>query len=226
MITVRVHGVVVEPATRGFAVILIDDNTKKWLPIFIGPFEAKAIADELDNVKPPRPLTHDLMKNLLDSLGAKVLKIGITDLRDSTFYATVNLELNSAKMEIDARPSDAIALALRTKSPILVAEEIMEKAGQESLPQEHHEDEKTKKINELRMKLHASIENENFEDAARVRDELRKLIHPVLEKKLKALRNKLDEALKNENIDEISKLKHEIQKLEAQEKQDDTAENK
>lgn len=171
MIQVKIHGVVLDPINKGFAVILTDNENKKWLPIYVGPFEAQAIAMELENTKPPRPLTHDLMKNILDSLNVKISRISIIDLRDNTFYATISLEENGLHREIDARPSDAIALALRTKSPIFVSEEVLNKAGLQSAPKE---DENTKKMRELQAKLMESIEKENYEAAAKIRDEIKK----------------------------------------------------
>lgn len=171
MIQAKIHGVVLDPINKGFAVILTDNENKKWLPIYVGPFEAQAIAMELENTKPPRPLTHDLMKNILDSLNVKISRISIIDLRDNTFYATISLEENGLHREIDARPSDAIALALRTKSPIFVSEEVLNKAGLQSAPKE---DEKTKKMRELQTKLMESIEKENYEAAAKIRDEIKK----------------------------------------------------
>ena len=171
MIEVKIHGVVLDPASRGFAVILTDAINKKWLPIYVGPFEAQAIAMELENAKPLRPLTHDLIKNLLDLLSIQVSKVTVIDLKDNTFYATISLEQNGLKKEIDARPSDAIALALRTKAPIFVSEEVINKAGLDTAP---HEDEKAKKMRELQNKLNEAIEKEDYEGAARIRDEIKK----------------------------------------------------
>ena len=119
MIPVKIQGVIVDPQSRSFAVILTDEIGKRWLPIFIGPFEAQAIAAELENFKPPRPLTHDLIKNILENLAAKVVKVSITYLKENTFFATIVVDVNGDQREIDSRPSDAIAVALRMASSSL-----------------------------------------------------------------------------------------------------------
>lgn len=174
MVPVKVQGVVVDPVSRGFAVILRDDINDKWLPIYIGPFEAQSIAMEMENTKLPRPGTHDLIKIILDNLNANVVKVNISNLRDNTFYATITVETNGIQKDIDSRPSDAIAIALRTKAPILVAEEIITQAGVLSHPH-HNMDEKTTKLHDLQNKLTKLIENENYEEAAKLRDEISKL---------------------------------------------------
>ncbi len=174
MVPVKVQGVVADPVSRGFAVILRDELNNKWLPIYIGPFEAQAIALEMDNTKLPRPGTHDLIKIILDNLNASVIKVNINSLKDNTFYSTITVEVNGAQKEIDSRPSDAIAVALRSKAPILVAEDIIAQAGVASPPHQNM-DEKTTRINDLQTKLAKLIENENYEEAAKLRDELGRL---------------------------------------------------
>jgi bifunctional DNase/RNase len=104
-----------------YALILKETNGPRRLPIIIGAFEAQSIALEMEGIKPPRPLTHDLMKNLIDSLGGELIDVLINDLRDGTFFAHINLDTQ----EIDARPSDAIAIAVRYGAPIFVAEKVM-----------------------------------------------------------------------------------------------------
>lgn len=111
--------------THDPVVILKDVDGKRYLPILIGPFEATAIALALEGTPVPRPLSHDLMKSIIESLKAKVLRIIIHDIHDNTFYAKVVLETSNGTLEIDARPSDSIALALRTNSPIFVSERII-----------------------------------------------------------------------------------------------------
>jgi len=111
--------------THDPVVILKDVDGKRYLPILIGPFEATAIALALEGTPVPRPLSHDLMKSIIESLKAKVLRIIIHDIHDNTFYAKVVLETAGGTLEIDARPSDSIALALRTNSPIFVSERII-----------------------------------------------------------------------------------------------------
>lgn len=106
-------------------VILKDVEGKRFLPILIGPFEATAIALALENTPVPRPLSHDLMKSIIEALKAKVLRVVINDIYENTFYARIVLEYGGKNLEIDARPSDSIALALRTNAPIFVSEKII-----------------------------------------------------------------------------------------------------
>jgi len=106
-------------------VILKDVEGKRFLPILIGPFEATAIALALENTPVPRPLSHDLMKSIIEALKAKVLRVVINDIHENTFYARIVLEYGGKNLEIDARPSDSIALALRTNAPIFVSEKII-----------------------------------------------------------------------------------------------------
>ena len=127
-IEMKVAGITMDPFSNTPIVILKDLEGNKALPIWIGVLEASAIAAELGNVKPLRPMTHDLMQNILDDLNVKVTRIEVTDLKDNTFYATIYLSMVDNKLAIDARPSDSIALALRTNSPIFVNEEVIEKS--------------------------------------------------------------------------------------------------
>jgi len=179
--TVVVQGVVVDQNKKGFAVILRDDISNKWLLIYVGPFEAQAIALEMDNVKLPRPGTHDLIKMILDNLNARVIKVSINELRDNTFFASITVETNGIQREIDSRPSDAIAVALRAKVPILVAEKVINEAGVEAHPH-HNMDEKAKQIKILHENLTVAIEKENYEEAAKIRDEIYKINNPGREK--------------------------------------------
>jgi hypothetical protein len=114
--------------TNSPIIILKDLEGDKTLPIWIGLLEATAIASEMENVKFSRPMTHDLMKNLLDQLNTRVARIEICDLRDNTFYALVYLAAQDKELTMDARPSDAIALALRMQAPIFVDEEVIQKS--------------------------------------------------------------------------------------------------
>ncbi len=110
-------------------VILKENSAERYLPIWIGPAEADAIAVKLQGITTPRPLTHDLLYSVIHTLGAKVDFIVITELRNDTFYAKINISINSSHMEIDSRPSDAIALAVRAKAPIYAEEVVLDKAG-------------------------------------------------------------------------------------------------
>jgi len=125
----KVLGLTVDRDSNTPIVVLKDPKSETLLPIVIGRFEASAITAELERVSFPRPMTHDLMKNLIGHLGAKVNRVEVCDLRDDTFYAWIYLMVNSREMRIDARPSDALAIALRTRSPIFVDERVLEKSG-------------------------------------------------------------------------------------------------
>ena len=126
LIEMKVAGITMDPFSNTPIVILKDIQGKTALPIWIGILEASAIATELGDVKPPRPMTHDLLKNILERLNATVTRVEVTDLKDNTFFATIFLSILNKSFSIDARPSDAIALALRTNSPIYVNEKVVE----------------------------------------------------------------------------------------------------
>ncbi len=125
----KVAGITVDPFTNTPIVLLKDSEEKDVLPIWIGLLEASSIATALENIETPRPMTHDLIKNLLDSLGVKILKIEVNDLKDNTYYALIHLDVNRKRMVIDSRPSDAIAIALRTSAPIFVEESVIQPQG-------------------------------------------------------------------------------------------------
>ena len=110
-------------------VILRQKDSDRYLPIWIGPAEADAIAVKLQGISVPRPLTHDLVRSIVDNLGASIAHIVVSDLQDDTFFAKVVLTSNGKDMEVDSRPSDAIALAVRAKVPIYVEEVVLDKAG-------------------------------------------------------------------------------------------------
>ena len=128
MLRMKVYGLTIDPMTNSPIIILKDLEGDKTLPIWIGLLEATAIASEMENVKFSRPMTHDLMKNLLDQMNTRVARIEICDLRDNTFYALVYLATQDKELTMDARPSDAIALALRMQAPIFVDEEVIQKS--------------------------------------------------------------------------------------------------
>lgn len=109
--------------------ILKEKNGPRYLPIWIGPFEAEAITVKLRSVAAPRPLTHDFIKNIIDGIGAMVSFVVVNDLHDDTFFARVVLQIQGKDIEIDSRPSDAIAIALRTNAPIYVEDSVLDKAG-------------------------------------------------------------------------------------------------
>jgi bifunctional DNase/RNase len=129
MLEMKVRGLTLDPLSNMALVILRDLEGSKALPIWVGISEANAIALEIEQVPTPRPMTHDLIKNILEGLSAAVTKIVVNDLRDNTFYATIHLSLQGQEYRIDSRPSDAIAVALRVKAPIFVTLDVIERAG-------------------------------------------------------------------------------------------------
>src|SRR5438105_1603465 len=129
MIECRIESIRVSLVTQHRVVILKEVDSERYLPIWIGPYEADAIALELQEVPVARPLTHDLMRSIIGELGASVTHVLINDLRDDTFFARIVLDANGRHAEIDSRPSDAIALAVRVKCSIFVDEAVMERAG-------------------------------------------------------------------------------------------------
>ncbi|MCS7081584.1 MAG: DUF151 domain-containing protein [Bacteroidetes bacterium] len=170
-----------------YALILQEVAGSRRLPIIIGAFEAQAIAIELEKVRPPRPMTHDLMRNMLEALNVHVQEVYIHDLRDGTFYAQIRYEHNGLEDALDARPSDAIALAVRVEAPIYVAESVLEEAGIPVEPESEEEHSPTSpprrargasradRLAELQEALQRAIENEDYELAARLRDEIEQL---------------------------------------------------
>lgn len=127
-IEMTIKGLMVDPDTNMPIVILRDKEGQRVLPIWVGLFEANAIALQIENVSTPRPMTHDLLRNVISDLRATVQKIVVCDLQENTFYALIYLALNGETVAIDARPSDAIALALRTKAPIFVEDAVIDNA--------------------------------------------------------------------------------------------------
>ena len=127
-VEMKVRGLALDPLSNMPIIILRDEEDKRSLPIWVGIFEANAIALELEKIATPRPMTHDLIKNILEVLEARVLKVVVNDLRDNTFFAVIHLQLAEAELTVDSRPSDAIALALRVGAPIFVEEEVVRKA--------------------------------------------------------------------------------------------------
>ena len=128
-IEMTVKGLMIDPITNMPIIVLRDGDGQRILPIWVGVFEANAIALQIENVQTPRPMTHDLLKNVIDDLQARVERIVVCDLKDNTFYAAIHVRTSgAARHVVDARPSDAIALALRTGSPIFVEERVIESA--------------------------------------------------------------------------------------------------
>ena len=127
-IEMTIKGLMVDPITNMPIIILRDKDGQRVLPIWVGVFEANAIALQMENVTTPRPMTHDLLKNVICDLKADIQKIVVSDLRENTFYALIYLSVNGEPVAIDARPSDAIALALRAQAPIFVEDRVIDHA--------------------------------------------------------------------------------------------------
>jgi hypothetical protein len=149
MVRMFINKVAVDPQGRAL-VFLTDDENRRLLPIWIGLFEAQAIASEMRETRFPRPMTHDLLKSLIEATGYSLRQVRITQLQEKTFYAILDLQAETGDIEIDARPSDALALALRTSAPIYVAEEVLRDA---EIPTEKAEEEEMETFRKLMSTL-------------------------------------------------------------------------
>ena len=127
LLPVNVKGVVMDPETQAPVLFLVDPDTERGLPVWIGLSEARAITLGLQEVTPPRPLTHDLMKRMLDLLNARVERVVISDLKENTYYATLNLRSGRRTWEVDSRPSDAVAIALKFDAPLYLSRALVQK---------------------------------------------------------------------------------------------------
>lgn len=186
-------GLSTSPSSGGaYALILNEVGGNRRLPIIIGTFEAQAIALELENIKPPRPMTHDLLRNVFQSFNTFVKNIFINDLREGTFFAEIRYDYEGQEIQQDARPSDAIALAIRFNAPIFVESSILEEAGiiadnKEVLDEEGKKVDPSPVIKDepktseksaleiLQSDLNKAIVEEDYERAAKIRDEISKL---------------------------------------------------
>ena len=153
-IEMTIKGLMVDPVTSSPIILLRDSEGERILPIWVGVFEANAIALQIENVSTPRPMTHDLLNNVIQGLNASLEKVVVCEIKDSTFYALMHLRLPDGMVIVDARPSDAIALALRASAPIFVDEDVIE--GAKSL------DFKSEQADSVR--LQKWLENLNPED--------------------------------------------------------------
>jgi bifunctional DNase/RNase len=144
LIQMTVRGIALDPITNMPIVILKDKDGERVLPIWVGIFEANAIALELEKVTTPRPMTHDLLKSVLDGLGVTVRQVVVNDLKDNTFFAVIELNHNGSVINIDSRPSDAIALALRVNAPIFVTEKVVSQAKSVEISEDKEETDKWK----------------------------------------------------------------------------------
>ncbi len=127
-IEMTIKGLMVDPITNTPIVLLHDADGQRLLPIWVGIFEANAIALQIENISPPRPMTHDLLRNVIADLKGEIQRVVVNDLKDNTFYAQLHLRVDDADVIIDARPSDAIALALRTRAPIFAEDHVIANA--------------------------------------------------------------------------------------------------
>ncbi|MFZ4591659.1 MAG: bifunctional nuclease domain-containing protein [Ignavibacteria bacterium] len=205
LIKVEIAGIPVSSSVSGggFALLLKEVEGERRLPIIIGHFEAQAIAFEIEGLKPPRPLTHELLKNILQSLNYSVESVVINELRDSTFFAKIKLDTDEID-DIDARPSDAIAMSLKFNAPIYVAKEVMDEIG--FVPKLNDSDDITDfdglDFNEDDDSIDEGIEPEDL------LDNLGK------EEQLKKLHNDLEEAVNNEEFEKAAELRDKIKNLE------------
>ena len=190
-IQVDIIGLSTSPSSGGaYALVLGEVGGNRRLPIIIGAFEAQAIALELEKIPPPRPMTHDLLRNLFDALGAEVTDIVIDDLREGTFFAKVRYVADDDEAQLDARPSDAVALAVRTEAPIFVAAAVLDEAG---IPTDDGDDEDDafgapatasepatpepsgSRLDRVKAQLQKAVDEEDYETAARLRDEIERM---------------------------------------------------
>jgi len=187
-----VLGLSASPASsNAYALILKEVEGNRRLPIIIGAFEAQAIALEMEGVVPPRPMTHDLIKSIIDAFNITLSEVFINELKDGTFFA--KLIFDDSDIEIDARPSDAIALAVRCNTPIYVESQILNETGiipqgeEQEMDEEDDDDLKflkkekpqpkpTSRLEQLQLDLEKAIQDEDYENAARIRDEIKKIL--------------------------------------------------
>ena len=182
MIEVAVNGIFLTQS-QASGIILKEKNGSRTLPIVIGEYEAQSIALGLENIKPPRPITHDLTLNILESCGAKIDSVLITELKNNTYFAVIRLKKKLKYWDVDARPSDAIAMAVRTTIPIFVDEEVMKVGAYIPEENESGEIEKTTQnfgtvadeLEKAKEELQKAVENEEYEQAAKLRDKIKKI---------------------------------------------------
>lgn len=206
-VQVDILGLSVSQASTGaYALILREIDGVRRLPIVIGVPEAQAIANELEGIKPQRPMTHDLLRNVIESLGGQLRDVSISSLKDGTFYATLHFEFSD--LEVDARPSDAIALAIRCGVPMYVAEEIIAEAGftpdvdeaDEEFGEAHEEE--AEEENEIERLRASSEETETDQEAPPKTMSLRDRLHASL-----------DLAIKNEEYEKAAQIRDQLNQL-------------
>lgn len=178
MIEVKINGLFLTQS-QASGVILKEIHGDRTLPIIIGEYEAQSIALGLEKIKPPRPITHDLTLSIIETLGGEIERVIVTELRNNTYYAKIEIRLQKKLYEIDSRPSDAIALAVRRNIPIYVEEEVMRKGAytpdEMQEMDDTHVDLKQTRLEQLKKELQEAVEKEEYERAAKIRDEIKKL---------------------------------------------------
>lgn len=172
MVEVEIDSIRVSLMSQHRIVILKDITSERFLPIWIGPYEAEAITVSLQQMEVARPLTHDLLRNILETLGAEVQQVNITDLRDDVFYARIIVHVNGHELEIDSRPSDALALAVRVHVPVFVDESVMEQAAAEPEEGVEGEEELEEEMDEERLEVFKDfVDTLDLEEEEEVEDE-------------------------------------------------------
>ena len=188
MIQVQVEKITFYPPSKGYAVLLKEAMGERYLPIIVGSFEAQSIALALEEVQMPRPMTHDLFCNIIEELDVEISEVVISELLEGTFFSRISLEGQLGNRDIDARPSDAIALALRVGAPIYVSESVMEDASVKEMLEKEEAEEKESDLNpvkpeslspheylkKLETQLVQAVTAEEYEKAAELRDKIKK----------------------------------------------------
>lgn len=214
-VQVDIIGISTSPSSNGaYALILQETDGNRRLPIVIGAFEAQAIALEMENIHPPRPMTHDLMKAAIEALGASLVEVTINDLNDGTFYA--QLILDSTGVEIDSRPSDAIALAVRFQAPIFVKEEVMNEASFVSDTDgemEFEEEEEDEILNQARRMDLGDEESEETLSSQKETPSTPSQTEQKPQTPLEALQLELSKAIAQEDYEKAALIRDEIAQL-------------
>ena len=185
-VQVDIIGLSTSPSSGGaYALVLAEMDGNRRLPIIIGAFEAQAIALELENIQPPRPMTHDLLRDLFETVGTDVTDIVIDELREGTFFAKIRYSNGDGDGQLDSRPSDAVALAVRMEVPIFVAPSVLDEAGiateeegvsaLSSAEQEEQPSAPLTRLERMEKQLEEAVSEEDYERAAELRDEIEKV---------------------------------------------------
>jgi bifunctional DNase/RNase len=187
MIQIQVEKISFYPPSKGYAILMKEASGSRFLPVIVGSFEAQSIALALEDVQMPRPMTHDLFCNILEDLSVEVNEVVISELTEGTFYSKIVLASPMGTTDVDARPSDAIALALRVGAPIYATESVMEEAAVQEVAEQPAspitdvvEDDTPPRsprdhLKRLQDQLERAVSDENYERAAEIRDKLKKL---------------------------------------------------